>query len=423
MNRTPETPSKRPAAGRIRFAEFVALMALMMALTALSIDIMLPALPNIAEAFAVMEPNDRQLVVTAYLLGFAVGQPFYGPLSDRFGRKPILFFGLALSAIGSLGAVAAPGFDFLLWSRVLQGFGAAAPRIMVTAIVRDRFGGRDMARVMSLVMMVFIMVPMLAPAMGGVILQFGPWNWIFAWLALVSLLILFWAALRLPETRAPTDRLPLSAGALGRAAATTLTTRRTLGYTVALGFLFGNLMAYIGSAQQIFVEVYGLGALFPLAFGAVASLQAVAAFTNARLVGRLGMRRVSHAALFAYVVICGLAALAGYPEKPPILAFCAFLAATFFCFGLAVPNFNALAMEPLGHIAGMASSFVGSYTTFAGAFFGWLVGQAFDGTVRPLMIGFTVLAVLALLVVLATERGRLALRREQTGKPMAGAGE
>ena len=391
----------------IRFPEFVALIAGMMALTALSIDVMLPALPAVASGFGISDPNRQQLVVTAYLLGFAIGQPLCGPLSDRFWRKPVVIAGLCIYAIGSLGAVFAPDFTALLWSRVAQGLGAASPRIMAMAIVRDRFAGRAMARVMSFVMMVFIIVPILAPALGEAILVVAPWRWIFGFLAAAGLLALLWSVLRLPETRRRGDRMPLSLGGLWLALRTVLSDRCSIGYTIALGFMFGNLMSYIGSAQQIFVDTYGLGQLFPVAFGGIACFMALSSLVNSRLVMRLGMRRISHAALISYIAVCGAMAVAGYPEQPPLLVFCGFLAATFFFFGLTVPNFNAMAMEPLGHIAGMASSVLGSYTTAAGALFGWIIGQAYDGTVRPLEIGLSVMAVLALVTVLFTEKGRL----------------
>lgn len=416
----PYTPVSSVRTHDIRFAEFVALMALLMALTALSIDIMLVALPDIAHAYAVTEPNDRQLVITVYMIGFAVGQPLHGPLSDRFGRKPVLAAGLVVFALASLGAAFAPSFGWLLAARAVQGFGAAAPRVVAIAIVRDRFVGRDMARVMSFVMMVFIIIPVIAPAIGEGIVRLSVWPWIFGALFLAAAMAFAWAALRLPETRPAEDRMPLSAGALGGALRKVVTTRSTLGYTVAMGFMFGGLLSYIGSAQQVFVDVYGLGGLFPVVFGAIAAVMALASMTNARLVGRLGMRRVSHVALVGYVAAGAVLAVSGFPEHPPLPALAAFLAVTFYCFGLIAPNFNALAMEPLGHVAGMGSSFIGFYTTAAGALFGWLIGQAFDGTVRPLIIGFACLGALALLTVLATEGGTLMRTREQ---PEAQPGE
>ena len=404
-------PADQPAPFAVGFPEFVALIAGMIALSALSIDVMLPALPAMADSFAIGDPNERQLVVTLYLLGFAVGQPIYGPLSDRFGRKPVVVVGLCIYALGSLGAVLAPGFSALLLSRAAQGIGAASPRIMAVAIVRDRFAGRAMARVMSFVMMVFIIVPILAPGLGVGIMLLAPWRAIFGLLAAAGMIVLFWSLWRLPETRHSEDRLPLSFGALAQSLRVVFSDRCSIGYTIALGFMFGNLMSYIGSAQQIFVDVYGLGPLFPIAFGGIACFMALASLVNSRLVMRLGMRRISHAALLAYLTICGAMALAGYPEHPSLLVFCGFLASTFFFFGLTVPNFNAMAMEPLGHVAGVASSVLGSYTTAVGAFLGWIVGQSFDGTVRPLEIGLSVAATMALIAVLVTERGRLLVPR------------
>lgn len=390
------------------FAEFVALVAAMMALTALSIDIMLVALPGIAASFALPDANERQLVITAYMLGFAAGQPFAGPLSDRFGRKAVLAGGLAIFAVASALAFLAPSFGTLLAARALMGLGAAGPRIMAISIVRDRHVGRGMARVMSFVMMTFIIVPVIAPSLGALVLLVGSWHTIFAALLAVSVALALWSGLRLPETLAREHRRPLSPMALWGAARTVVTTRITVGYTLALGFLFGSLLTYVGSAQQVFMEVYGLSLeTFPLVFGLVASAMAVAALANAHLVERLGMRPVSHAALLAYVLAGGVLAVQGFPAEPPLALLVGLLMTWFFCFGLMAPNFNALAMEPLGHVAGMGSSLTGFYGTAAGAIFGWIAGQAFDQTVRPMTIAFTVLGVAALVCVLVTERGRL----------------
>ncbi len=390
------------------FGEFVALMALMMALTALSVDIMLPALSLMGTDLGLGADNDRQLIITFYLLGFAAGQPVFGPLSDRFGRKPPLYAGLVIFAAASVMAAFAEGSTMMLAARALQGFGAAAPRIIAIAIVRDRFAGRSMARVMSFVMMVFISIPIVAPSLGQAVMQFAPWRWIFLALLLASMLTLVWAWLRLPETHPESKRLPLSSRRLWSALVTITTTRQTMGYAIGFGFFYGVLMSYIGSAEQIFVDIYELEAAFPLVFGSIASFMILASLTNARLVERAGMRRVSHLALIAFLAVCSIMALAGYPEKPPLAVFALFIVATFFCFGLIGPNFNALAMEPMGHIAGTASSFIGFYTTVAGTFFGYLIGQSFDDTIRPLTIGFTALGLAALVTVLMVERGRLA---------------
>lgn len=417
----PNFTAPGPAAIRksrdIGFAEFVGLVALMMAITALSIDIMLVALPDIARSLAVTEANDQQLVVTAYMLGFAIGQPFHGPLSDRFGRKPVLSVGLLIFAAASLAAAFSPSFTALLAARALQGFGAAAPRIVAFAVVRDRFAGRGMSQVMSFVMMVFLIVPIVAPWIGQGIVHIGHWPWIFGVLFAASAIALGWSALRLPETRPPSDRMPLSGTALGHAFVKVVTTRATLGYTLAMGLMFGALLSYIGSAQQVFVDVYGLGNLFPLAFGACGAVMAMASVTNARLVGRIGMHRVSHVALIGYVLACVAMALAGFPKLPSLFGFGAYLAVTFFCFGMIAPNFNAIAMEPLGHVAGMGSSFIGFMTTAIGALVGWAVGQSFDGTLRPLTMGMACASAMALIIILITERGALFKSRPQAHPP------
>ena len=402
-----------PPRADIRFGEFVTLIALLMAVPALGIDIMLPVLPDIASAYAVASANDRQLVVTAYMLGFAAGQPFYGPMSDRFGRKPMMTLGLLVFAAGAAGALVAPDYTMLLAARVLQGLGAAAMRVITVTVVRDRFAGREMARVMSFIILVFILVPMLAPSLGGLIAHQGGWPWIFGFLLLSSAASLAWMLTRLPETLRPEDRLPLEASAIAGAVTTVATTREALGYTVAGGFMFGGIMSYVGSSQQIFVDTYGLGELFPVVFGGLAGVMALASLTNAALVGRLGMRRVSHGALLLFLAACGVMGAMGFPAQPPLWALLSFLAVAFYCTGLTMPNFNSIAMQPVGHIAGTASSFMGFYSTAAGALGGWAIGQAFDGTVRPLFLGYTALGLLTLLTILVTERWRLMQPHEQ----------
>ncbi len=404
-------PERRAGPGAAQFPlsalEFVALMAALMALTALTVDVMLPALPQIGRSLGVANGNDRQLVVSIYLGGFALGQFIFGPLSDRFGRKPPLLFGLALYICGTLLAAASASFAGLLAARALQGMGAAAPRVISLAIVRDRFEGREMSRVMSFVTMVFIVVPILAPGVGEGILQVSGWRSIFVFLLAVALGAALWATLRLPETRHAGDRLPLSARAIWHAVRLVTLTRQTIGYVIAMGFVFGLLISYVMSSEQIFVEVYGLGAQFPIAFGSIAAFMIAASLLNAWAVRRMGMRGISHRALFGALAACAIMALLGYPEKPPLLLFCGFMAAVFFCFGVMMPNFNALAMEPMAHVAGTASSVAGFYSTAAGAILGTLIGRSFEGGVRPLCIGITLLFIATLGVVLVTERFKL----------------
>ncbi len=387
--------------------EFVALMALLMALTALSVDVMLPALPQIGHSLGIANGNDRQLILSVYIGSFAVGQFIFGPLSDRFGRRQPLLFGLVIYACGTLLAAGASSFAGLLAARAMQGVGAASPRVIALAIVRDRFEGREMSRLMSFVSMVFIVVPVLAPAVGEVILQLSGWRSIFSFLLAVAFALALWTAFRLPETRRAEDRLPLSARAIWHAVRLVTTTRQTIGYVIAMGFIFGLLISYVMSSEQIFVEVYGLGDRFPIAFGSIAAFLIGASLLNASAVRKFGMRGISHRALLAALAVCAVMALLGFPEKPPLLLFSGFMAAIFFCFGVMMPNFNALAMEPMAHIAGTASSVAGFYSTGAAAILGTLIGRSFEGGVRPLCIGITLLFVATLAVVLVTERFKL----------------
>lgn len=402
QERQQSPPGRSPDTGPplLAFPEFVALMALMMALTALSIDIMLPSLPQIGAAFAVPHPNDAQQIVTGYMLGLALGQLVWGPVSDRFGRKHPLLLGLLVFAVGSIASIAATSFGVLLWARVLQGFGGASARVISVAIVRDLYAGRQMSRVMSIVMMVFITVPVIAPTIGQALAHVGSWRWAFYVLLAVAVISIVWAGLRLPETARSGS---VAGQGYTSMALAVITTPATLGYSVASGFMFGTLVSYIVSAQQVFVDVFALGSAFPIVFGALACSMALASFTNAQLVQRLGMRRLSHLALVGFIAASLLLAGLSLLGQPPFWLFGLLLAAAFFGFGLIVPNFNAIAMQPMGRMAGMASSLIGFFTTAAGAAIGWVVGRLFDGTVRPLSLGFALAGVLALLCVLAVE--------------------
>jgi DHA1 family bicyclomycin/chloramphenicol resistance-like MFS transporter len=381
------------------FAEFVGLTALLISLTAMSIDIMLPSLPQIGAAFSVAHANETQQIITSYMVGLGFGQLVWGPLSDRFGRKLLLLLGLFVFVLGSLACLLAPAFGVMLAARMVQGFGGAAARVISVAIVRDLFAGRQMARVMSTVMTVFIAVPIFAPSVGQALAHVGNWRWIFYVLLAAGLIGMLWAGNRLSETARPgTASLGFVAGCLA-----VLRNRVTLGYTIAGGFMFGCLVSYISSAQQIFVDVYGLGTWFPVMFGALASSLAVASFTNARLVQRLGMRRASHTALIALIAVSLAMTLASIAGRPPLAVFGPLMAGAFFCFGLIFANFNAIAMQPMAHVAGTAASLIGFFSTMTGAALGWFVGRMFDGTVRPISIGFLLLGIAAFVCVFTVE--------------------
>lgn len=414
-----QTTHGQPAAAKpdMHFAEFVALMAMMVMMTALSLDIMLPALGVMGEDLGLAEDNHRQLIITFYLIGFAVGQVFFGPLSDRYGRKKPLYVGLVIFSIGSLLAASAESSTVMFVARILQGVGAGAPRVIGLAIVRDTSAGRDMARIMSYIMMVFMITPILAPGFGQLLLEFGSWRLLFISLLFAAAGTMLWMRLRLRETQAPENRLPLSPERIVNAIVIAATTRQTLGYMLAFGFMFGIVMSYVGSVEQIFVDTYGAGKNFPLYFAAIASSMILASFTNTRLVSTVGMRRLSHFSLLAIFLSGVVMGLFGFPPQPPLWVFCFYMAFVFFFFGLVGPNFNALAMEKVGNVAGTASSLIGSYSTASGALFGFFIGQSFDGTVRPLVIGITVLSLLTLVTVLITEKGKFAQPQHQPMKP------
>ena len=401
--RTLDLRSDAPSVAlQIPFAEFVGLTAALMALTALSIDIMLPALPQIASSLGVASENDRQLIVILYMAGFAIGQIFFGPLSDHYGRKPVLLSGLAIFICGTIAALLAQSFLGLLAARLVQGIGAASPRIVAVAVVRDLYGGRHMARVMSFAMMVFIIIPVLARSLGRALVQLGDWHWTFYVLLAMALLAAAWAAVRLPETARPALGIERAMN-LRASLLVAVLDRQTMAYGAAGGFMFGCLLAYVASAQQLFVEVFRIGQGFPVAFGAIASAIAVASFVNARLVGRLGMRRVSHTALAAFTTASIVLVAASAAGIAGLAVFAVLIATAFFLFGLIAPNFNAIAMEPQGHNAGMASSVTGSLSTAVGALAGGIVARSFDGTVLPIAMGFAGCSLTTCAIVLSIE--------------------
>ena len=389
------------------FPEFVLVIASIMALNPFAMDMMLPALPNIAATFHITVANRPQAVLSAFLIGFGVGQFIMGPLSDRFGRRPVLIDGMALYCIASVIAIKASSFEMLLLARVLQGIGTSATRVIATSIVRDCYTGRRMASVMSLAMMVFIAVPVIAPSIGQAVMLLTQWRGIFIVLMLYGVLALIWSALRMPETLAVSERKSLAPRDVLSAFRQTVTNRQTLGYALAAGGVQGSLFAYVFSSQQIFTEIYGLGRYFPLAFAAIAVGIAIAGFLNARFVGRIGMRVISHGALVGFVTVAGILLLAAKLHMLPLALFMALSALMMFGFGLMIANFTSLAMEPQGHIAGTASSLYGSITTLLGIGIGTTIGQDYDGTLVPFATGFFLCTLASLAVVLVTEKGRL----------------
>jgi MFS transporter, DHA1 family, multidrug resistance protein len=397
----------RSAHPGMTFRMFVLFIAAIMAMNAVSIDSMLPALPEIGRELGVTEANEAQWIITAYLLGFGGAQIIYGPLADRFGRKPVLLFGIGVYALASLWAGFTTSLDAMLTARVMQGIGAAATRVLAVTIVRDCYSGATMARVMSLTFIVFLAAPIIAPSIGQAIMLFVSWHWIFGLLAIYGVWTLIWGWQRLPETLHPEDRLPLSARAVGHALWLTLTTRVTIFYILAVTLIFGALFGFINSVQQIFDQAFDAANIFPAIFAAIAGFMAVSSFVNSRVVEKLGTRLVSHTALIGFTLFAALHMITAYIGHENIWSFSLIQGGQMFCFGLIVSNFNSMAMEPMGHIAGTASSVQGFLSTTGGALLGFFVGQQFDGTTFPLGLGFFTFAALAIVCVLLAEKGRM----------------
>ena len=403
-----DTTGQRPPAGQtLARAEFIALAAALMSLNALAIDIMLPGLQEMGASLGVDNENHRQYVISAYFAGMAAALLPYGPASDRFGRRAPVLFGLGIYVFAALAAAFSPSFETMLVLRFIQGVGAASTRVIAVSMVRDRFGGRQMAETMSLIFMVFMVIPVVAPSIGQVMMLAGDWRFIFIAMGLIGAVIAAWAALRMPETLHPQDRRPFTLASIGKAFATVLTNRFSLFYTLASTFVFGALFAFINSAQQVYVGIYGLGILFPILFALVAGFMALSNYLNSRLVVRFGMRRLSHGALTGFAVLSGVWFFWSLTGDLPIVPFVILFALIMFQFGWIGSNFNAIAMEPLGHIAGSASSVQGFIQTLGGGLVGALIGQAFDGTTTPLAAGFFGLGLVSLALVAIAERGRL----------------
>lgn len=388
------------------FAEFVIIISLMMSMTALSIDAMLPALSQIGNDLGVQDANDRQLVIGVLLFGLAIGQLFFGPLSDRVGRKPSVYAGFGLFITGNILSIFAVSFPMMLVGRLLQGLGSSAPRAITLALVRDRYAGRMMARVMSFVMTVFILVPMIAPTMGQAIFQIAGWRNIFSSFVLMALITLIWFALRIPETLAPEHQAPFSLRRIVDASIVILKNRTAFGYTLSAGLVGGAFFGYLNSAQQIFQEQYELGALFPIIFSIISISIGVASFLNTRLVMRFGMRFLVR---WSLILILGLAIVAlgvvlFFVSQPPLWLLMAYIMLTFFCIGIIFGNQISLAMEPLGHLAGIGAAVVGSLSTLISMSLGTIIGQNYNGTVLPMILGIAILSGLSNLVVHWVER-------------------
>jgi DHA1 family bicyclomycin/chloramphenicol resistance-like MFS transporter len=406
MLRNSTAPAPHGAVQSLGFREFVALIAALMAAQALAIDAMLPALPSITKSLHLTEENHSQWVITSYVIGLSVGQLCWGSLSDRFGRRPVLIGGLALYATAAILCGVSSSFGALLGWRFVHGLAAASP-VVARSVIRDLYSGRQMARVMSLTFMVFLIVPIVAPSLGQLILWVAPWRSIFLIFGVFGVSVALWVALRLPETLHPEFRMPLSARRMLGAAKLVLTTRTSICYTLAQTVLLGSLMSYIGMVQQIIAEIYHRGRWMPSLFALCAIALGCASYLNARWVERFGMRFISHRALLVFFCLALIHVSIALLHAEPLWAFVLIQSACLASYGLAVSNFGAMAMEPLGAIAGVGASLLGFICQFFSALIGAVIGWQFRGTTVPLAAGALACSVAALLFALLAERGRL----------------
>ncbi len=388
------------------------MVAGLMALNAFAIDIMLPALHQISVDVGLTlegqaSDNRQQMIVFAYVLGFGAPQLVWGPVSDRFGRRAPLFIALVGYIVMAITCAFMKDFTSLLIVRFVQGVFASGARLVAVSVVRDMFAGRQMARFMSLVMTIFMIIPIIAPSIGQIILYVTDWEWIFGVLAIFGVFMLVWTFLRLPETLPPAKRQNLSLKRAAESYAAIIHSRVTFGYMIASGIAFGALFSFIGSAEQVFREVYHQEETFAYWFAGVAGALACANFLNANIVEKVGMRRISHIALVLFISVAALLAGTTWLFGENLYRFFFLFAICFGCFGMMGANFSALAMEPLGKIAGTASAAYGFMTTTVSSLIGMTIGHFYNGSTIPLMVGFVILGLSSLGVILITERGKL----------------
>lgn len=387
--------------------EFVLLMALLMALQALAIDAMLPALGTLSGELGVTDPNHRQLVVGIFLLASGIASLFPGMLADRFGRRPVLLCCLGAYVVTTTACALVTSFPALLALRAALGVASSGLVVLPSAIIRDRFSGDRMARMQSMVAMVFMVVPMIAPAMGQAVLLVASWRWIFGVMGLLALMVAIWAWLRLPETLHPEYRQSLAPAKVIRAMGTIVTTRSAIGYVLGLALIQAAMFGYINSSQQLLGEHFGTGANFPIYFGAMALIMSCTSFINSRIVVRFGTRRVSHIALFFYIAASLIQIVLAFSGHETLWAFVPVMTLNMCLMGFIGSNFGSMALQPFAANAGSAASAQAFIRMVTASVLGALIGQAYDGTARPLAIALTIAGTTTLGLVLFTERGRL----------------
>lgn len=389
----------------IGMREFVAMMAAIFGLQALGIDIMLPALEQIGTFYQIADANDQQWIVVAFVLGFGFPQLIWGPVADRYGRKILLQVSLIGYAIFGIACMFAPSFEMLLLFRLLQGVSCSGTRVSAGAIIRDVSAGRAMARIMSLVFTVFMIVPILAPGIGTLIIALMGWPWTFGMLGVFASLVFLWTAFRLPATMK--EPRPINLANVVDGFRRVFSHRTSFGYMCASGVIFGSLFAFIAASEQVFDEVFARGDLFWAYFAGIAGGLAVMNYLNSRVVEHLGMRRISHTMVIIFILSAGLNLAYMAFIGQDFWVFYTLFIVSFACFGMMGANFASLALEPMGDIAGTANAVYGFFTSTGASLLGLFIAQQFNGTVIPILIGFVGLGVTSLVIILITERGKL----------------
>lgn len=392
--------------------EFIALMASLMSIVALSIDALLPALPEIAESIGVTNPKDNQLLITMIFLGLGFGQLILGPLSDSFDRKPIVYIGFIIFIIASIICVTTKSFEMMILGRLLQGIGLSSPRSISTSMIRDEFSGDYMAKILSIVVMFFILVPVVAPTLGQLLINFFNWKSIFYFNLIFGLAIMLWFWLRQPETLSKEKRIPFSKHLFIDGTKEFFKYKQAVAFTIISGFIMGSFMVYLSTSQQIFQEQYNLADMFPYIFASLAISIGLATYLNSQLVVKFGMMRIAYISSLAYATISILYVVLFWSGvNPSIYVLVVFFALQFFAVGFLFGNLRALAMQPLGHIAGIGAALNGFLSTIMAVPIANYIGGFVTDSVLPLFIGFSFFGVLSVLVFMALNRKKMKLVR------------
>lgn len=385
--------------------EFVALMAALMSIVALSIDALLPALPQIGNSLGVTNSNDNQLLITMIFLGLGFGQLIFGPLSDSFGRKPIVYFGFILFIIASIICVSTKNFELMIIGRVLQGIGLSSPRSLSLSMIRDSYSGDYMAKIVSFVVMFFLLIPIIAPTLGTFLLHFFNWESIFYFNLFFGILIMLWFWKRQPETLPKEKRIKFTPHLFIDGTKEFFKYKDAVAFTFVSGFITGSFMVYLSTSQQIFQEQYNLTDMFPYIFASLAISVGLATFLNSQLVVRFGMMRIAYLASIAYSIISILYVILFWSgNNPSVFVLVGFFALQFFAVGFLFGNLRALAMQPIGHIAGIGAAINGFISTVMAVPIANYIGGFVKTSVLPLFIGFSIFGILSVLVFILLKR-------------------